>query len=215
MSEIDKMNKQIKMNDDKAQMLLIRRGKILDKYEPTNPNLYSDPNFKMSDKDEEMQLKLVKKAEEFYEKSRLLRLRLSKLESSKPLVAFKPAPKKVVAKKVMKAPAKKKMMKMVGNAKKDIMKKSIKKPIAYGNVETALTGKRPRKAPAKPKQVARFYIGGSVLPKGTKAPMPKKTTTMKVRKPMSAETKAKIKKGVSAYHKNCKKAMAMYSKMKK
>ena len=33
----------------------------------------------------------------------------------KPLVAFKPAPKKVVAKKV--TPAKKKMMKMVGNTK--------------------------------------------------------------------------------------------------
>jgi len=143
----------------------------------------------------------------------------------KPLVAFKPAPKKVVAKKVMKAPkkvvakkvtpAKKKMMKMVGNAKKDIMKKSMKKPIAFGNVETALTGKRPRKAPAKPKQVARFYIGGSVLPKGTKAPMPKKTTTMKIRKPMSAETKLKIKRGVKSYHKKCKEAMAMHSKMMK
>ena len=120
----------------------------------------------------------------------------------KPLVAFKPAPaKKVVAKKVMK-PA---------------MKKPMKKPIAFGNVETALTGKRPRKAPAKPTQVARFYVGGSVLPKGTKVPMPKKTTTttMKARKPMSAETKQKIKNGVKAYHKNCKKAMAMYSTMKK
>ena len=127
-----------------------------------------------------------------------------------------PAPvKKVVAKKVMKTPAKKKMMKMVGNAKKDIMKKSMKKPIAYGNVETALTGKRPRKAPAKPKQVARFFVGGSVLPKGTKAPMPKKTTTMKARKPMSAETKLKIKKGVQSYHKKCKEAMAMHSKMMK
>ena len=123
----------------------------------------------------------------------------------KPLVAFKPAPKKVVAKKVMK-PAKKKMMKMVANAKKDIMKKSMKKPIAFDKVEEALTG-------PKPKQVARFYIGGSVLPKGTKVPMPKKT--MKVRKAMSAETKQKIRNGVSAYHKNCKKAMAMYSKMKK
>ena len=123
-------------------------------------------------------------------------------------------PKKVVAKKVMKTPAKKKMMKMVSNAKKDIMKKSMKKPIAFGNVETALTGKRPRKAPAKPTQVARFYVGGSVLPKGKKVPMPKKTTTMKARKPMSAETKAKIKKGVQAYHKKCKEAMAMHSKMK-
>lgn len=214
MSEIDKMNKQIKMNDDKAQVLLIRRGKILDKYEPTYPNLYSDPNFKMSDKDEEMQLKLVKKAEEFYEKSRLLRLKIDK-QAPKPLVAFKPAPKKVVAKKVMKTPAKKKMMKMVGNAKKDIMKKSMKKPIAYDKVEQALTGKRPRKAPAKPKQVARFFVGGSVLPKGTKAPMPKKTTTMKVRKPMSAETKLKIKRGVQSYHKKCKEAMAMHSKMMK
>lgn len=119
--------------------------------------------------------------------------------SSKPLVTFKPAPKKVVAKKVMK-PA---------------VKKPMKKPIAYGNVETALTGKRPRKAPAKPKQVARFFVGGSVLPKGTKAPMPKKTTTMKARKPMSAETKLKIKRGVKAYHKNCKEAMAMHSKMMK
>jgi len=137
--------------------------------------------------------------------------------SKKPLVAFKPAPKKVVAKKVMKTPAKKKMMKMVGKAKKDIMKKSMKKPIAYGNVETALTGKRPRKkAPAKPKQVARFFVGGSVLPKGKKVPMPKKTTTtMKARKPMSAETKLKIKKGVQKYHKKCKEAMAMHSKMKK
>jgi len=116
-------------------------------------------------------------------------------------------PKKVVAKKVMKTPAKKKMMKMVGNAKKDIMKKSMKKPIAFDKVEEALTGPKPR-------QVARFYRGGNVLPKGQKVAMPKKTT-MKARKPMSAETKAKIKKGVSAYHKNCKKAMAMYSKMKK
>ena len=135
--------------------------------------------------------------------------------SSKPLVTFKPAPvKKVVAKKVMKPPVKKVVAKKV---MKPVMKKPMKKPIAFGNVETALTGKRPRKAPAKPTQVARFYIGGSVLPKGTKVPMPKKTTTttMKARKPMSAETKQKIKNGVKAYHKNCKKAMAMYSTMKK
>ena len=104
---------------------------------------------------------------------------------------------------------------MVVNAKKDIMKKSMKKPIAYGNVETALTGKRPRKAPAKPTQVARFYRGGNVLPKGQKVEMPKKTTTMKARKPMSAETKLKIKQGVQKYHKKCKEAMAMHSKMKK
>ena len=121
-------------------------------------------------------------------------------------------PKKVVAKKVKKAPAKK----MVAKVMKPAMKKPMKKPIAYGNVETALTGKRPRKAPAKPTQVARFFVGGSVLPKGKKVPMPKKTTTtMKARKPMSAETKLKIKKGVQKYHKKCKEAMAMHSKMKK
>ena len=126
------------------------------------------------------------------------------------------APAKKVVAKVMKAPAKKKMMKMVANAKKDIMKKSMKKPIAYGNVLTALTGKRPRKAPAKPKQVARFYVGGNVLPKGQKVAMPKKTTTtMKARKPMSAETKLKIKQGVQKYHKKCKEAMSMHSKMKR
>lgn len=116
-------------------------------------------------------------------------------------IKYKPAPARKMT------PAKKKMMKMVGNAKKDIMKKSMKKPIAFDKVEEALTGPKPR-------QVARFYRGGNVLPKGQKVAMPKKTT-MKTRKPMSAETKAKIKKGVSEYHKNCKKAMAMYSKMKK
>ena len=130
----------------------------------------------------------------------------------KPLVAFKPAPaKKVVAKKVMKPPAKK----VVAKVMKPAMKKPMKKPIAYGNVLTALTGKRPRKAPAKPTQVARFFVGGNVLPKGQKVAMPKKTTTMKARKPMSAETKLKIKQGVQKYHKNCKKAMSMYSQMKK
>ena len=198
MSEIDKINKQIKMNDEKGGEFIIRRSKILDKYRKINPNLYSDPNFEMSKKDTEMAEMLVKKAQEFYDKNRLLSIKIREIKS-----------KKVVAKKVMKTPAKKKMMKMVSNAKKDIMKKSMKKPIAFDKVEEALTGPKPR-------QVARFYRGGNVLPKGKKVPMPKKTTTtMKARKPMSAETKAKIKKGVSAYHKNCKKAMAMYSKMKK
>ena len=117
---------------------------------------------------------------------------------------------------------------MVGNAKKDIMKKSMKKPIAYDKVEEALTGPKPMKKPIaygkveealtgpKPRQVARFYRGGNVLPKGQKVEMPRKTTTtMKARKPMSAETKLKIKQGVQKYHKKCKEAMSMHSKMKK
>ena len=109
MSEIDKINKEIKMNDEKGGVFIARRSKLLDKYRSTNPDLYLDPNFEMSKKDTEMAEMLVKKAGEFYEKSRLLRLRLRKLNSQQPLVAFKPAPaKKVVAKKVMKTPAKKK-----------------------------------------------------------------------------------------------------------
>jgi len=144
-------------------------------------------------------------------------VKISTSVAKKPLVAFKPAPvKKVVAKKVMKAPKKVVAKKVM----KPAVKKPMKKPIAFSNVETALTGKRPVKSAVKPKKdkpVARFYVGGSVLPKEKRnVAMPKKTTTTttKVRKPMSAETKAKIKRGVQAYHKKCKKAMAMHSKMK-